>query len=297
MILVRRWLPTRAITLLGDGNYSSLDLGTTCVRQQVRLLVPLRLDANLFAPPQARRPGRRGAPRVKGQALPKLTSLLTDPATAWTRGTLPWYAQGCYELEWCSGQAFWYHGGKAPLPLGADARSGGTHPPHAYLQTELSAATIPAAPAEAAPASESVPPPVAGTPLTILGANAATGREILVRYQGRWRLEVTLEESRAHLGVETQRQWSKLAIARSTPGLLGLFSVVVLGGQALHPDGRIPVAQAAGYPKSQATFSDVLATVRRHIWHQELFDSRARDGKQITIRGADLARVMQAAAA
>ena len=33
VILVRRWLPTRVITLLGDGNYSSLDLGTTCVRQ------------------------------------------------------------------------------------------------------------------------------------------------------------------------------------------------------------------------------------------------------------------------
>jgi len=161
VILVRRWLPTRAITLLGDGNYSSLDLGTTCVRQQVRLLVPLRLDANLFAPPQARRPGQRGAPRVKGQTLPKLASLLTDPATAWTRGTLPWYAQGCYELEWCSGQAFWYHGGKAPLPIRwvLTRDPVGTHPPHAYLQTELSAATIPAAPAEAAPSSEFGSPP------------------------------------------------------------------------------------------------------------------------------------------
>jgi len=161
VILVRRWLPTRAITLLGDGNYSSLDLGNTCVRQQVRLLVPLRLDANLFAPPQARRPGQRGAPRVKGQTLPKLASLLTDPATAWTRGTLPWYAQGCYELEWCSGQAFWYHGGKAPLPIRwvLTRDPVGTHPPHAYLQTELSAATIPAAPADAAPSSEFGSPP------------------------------------------------------------------------------------------------------------------------------------------
>jgi hypothetical protein len=288
VILVRRWLPTRTITLLGDGNYSSIDLGNTCVRQQVRLLVPLRLDAHLFAPPDARRPGQRGAPRVKGPALPKLASLLADPATTWTRGVVPWYAQGCYELEWCSGQALWYHGGKAPLPIRwvLTRDPAGAHPPHAYLQTELSAATIPAGQADA----------VVTAP-TILGANAATGRELLVRYQGRWRLEVTLEESRAHLGVETQRQWSKLAIARSTPGLLGLFSVAVLCGQALHPDGRIPVAQAAWYHKNQATFSDVLATVRGHLWNQELLDNRARGGEQITIRSADLARVMQAAAA
>src|SRR3989441_10588676 len=66
-------------------------------------------------------------------------------------------------------------------------------------------------------------------------------------------IEVTYEESRAHLGVETQRQWSDLAIERSTPCLLGLYSLVVLLGHALHPDGQIPVQQAAWYRKTQAT--------------------------------------------
>src|SRR5438876_502023 len=69
----------------------------------------------------------------------------------------------------------------------------------------------------------------------------------------RWSLEVTYEESRAQLGVETQRQWSDLAIERSTPCLLGLYSLVVLLGHALHPDGQIPVQQAAWYRKTQAT--------------------------------------------
>jgi len=32
-----------------------------------------------------------------------------------------------------------------------------------------------------------------------------------------WQLEATFQESRAHLGIETQRQWSDLAIARTTP--------------------------------------------------------------------------------
>lgn len=90
VICLRRWLPERAIRLIGDGTYSSLDLGASCVRQQVRLVTPLRLAANLFAPPEPRRLGQRGAPRVKGAARPKLTRLLADPATEWSRERRPW---------------------------------------------------------------------------------------------------------------------------------------------------------------------------------------------------------------
>jgi hypothetical protein len=77
--------------------------------------------------------------------------------------------------------------------------------------------------------------------------------EIVEDFVKRWLLEVSYEESRAHLGVETQRQWSDLAIERSTPALLGLYSLVTLLGHALHPDGKIPIRQAAWYPKTQAT--------------------------------------------
>jgi hypothetical protein len=40
-------------------------------------------------------------------------------------------------------------------------------------------------------------------------------------------------EVRAHLGVVTQRQWSDKAILRTTPALLGLFSIVTLWANAL----------------------------------------------------------------
>src|SRR5437588_11791673 len=79
-------------------------------------------------------------------------------------------------------------------------------------------------------------------------------------------IEVTFEEGRAHLGIETQRQWSDRAIERSTPLLFGLYSLVTLFGRALHTDGQVPVAQAAWYRKHTATFRDVLAAVRRHLW-------------------------------
>ena len=47
---------------------------------------------------------------------------------------------------------------------------------------------------------------------------------------------------RTHLGVETQRQWSDLAIARTTPALLGLFSWTTLAAGCRHPMKRIEMA-------------------------------------------------------
>ena len=82
----------------------------------------------------------------------------------------------------------------------------------------------------------------------------------------RWSVEVTFEEARAHLGMETQRQWTDKAIARPTPVLLGLFSLVTMVALRLCPEGRIPVEGSAWYRKSEATFADCLAVVRQQIW-------------------------------
>jgi len=82
----------------------------------------------------------------------------------------------------------------------------------------------------------------------------------------RWSVEVTFEEAREHLGMETQRQWSDLAVARTTPCLLGLFSLVTLWTLRLHPDGNVPIRMAAWYEKTEATFSDCLFLVRKHLW-------------------------------
>ncbi len=88
----------------------------------------------------------------------------------------------------------------------------------------------------------------------------------------RWQLEVTLHEVREHLGVETQRQWSDKAIVRTTPALLGLFSLVTLLAQRHVRRGRrLPMRHAAWYVKSRPTFSDALAVVRQHLWQQLCF--------------------------
>jgi hypothetical protein len=87
----------------------------------------------------------------------------------------------------------------------------------------------------------------------------------LAWFIGRWNIEVTFEEVRAHLGFETQRQWSLHAIGRTTPCLLGRFSLVVLMAKLLHPNA-LPVRHNAWYHKEEATCSDALAAVRAHLW-------------------------------
>jgi hypothetical protein len=111
----------------------------------------------------------------------------------------------------------------------------------------------------------------------------------------RWCIEVTFEESRAHLGIETQRPWSDLAIERSTPCLFGLYSVVTVLGSVFHPTGDIPFQSTAWYHKQQATFGDVLATVRRQLWGNLSFSTCAHDPDLFIIPRSDLDRLLQAA--
>jgi len=204
-----------------------------------------------------------GRPRVVGKRLPQLSTVLRDPKTPWETFTVNWYGGTQRKLEVTTGTALWYSTGTDPLPirwvLTRDPE--GKREPKAYFSTDQAQGAV----------------------------------EIVEDFVKRWPIEVTFEECRAHLGVETQRQWSDLAIERSTPCLFGLYSVVVLLGHALHPDGAIPVQPAAWYPKTQATFSDVLATVRRHCWSGLTFQTLASHPDLCLVSRFDLLRLVQAA--
>ncbi len=243
--LLRRWLPTMPIKLIGDTAYSILELGLHCARHRVTLIAPFRLDSMIHQPPQARTKHTIGRPRVVGKRLPSLEKVLQDPKTVWQCITVDWYGEGKRVLEICTGTALWYRYGSDPLPirwvLTRDPE--GKRPPKALFSTDQTQ------PAE----------------------------EIITDFMKRWSLETAFEEGRAYLGLETQRQWSDLAIERTTPCLFGLYSLMTLFGQALHPDGSIPVAQAAWYRKQAATFRDVLAAVRRYLWGNFSFPTSASD--------------------
>lgn len=241
VIAVRRWLPDVSMKLVGDRAYSVVELGLCCARHQVALIAPLRLDARLYAPAPPRKPHTNGRPRIKGEELPKLSEVRLNPKTEWQSVKLKWYDGTEQNIELASGTAVWYRIGLPVLPirwvLTRDPQ--GKREPRAYFCTDQSQSPV----------------------------------EVVGSFIKRWTIEVTFEESRAHLGVETQRQWSDLAIERSTPCLLGMFSVVALFGKALHPDGKVPVQSTAWYHKKEATFSDVLAQVRRQLWGNFTFQT------------------------
>ena len=231
---LRRWLSEADVTVVGDQAYSVIDLGTACRRRAVRLIAPLRLDARLFDPPPARTPGTPGRPRKVGRRQPKLEAILHDPSTTWQDVTLRWYDGTPRLLQVASGTALWYHTGHKPLPI----RWALTHDPRGQLEPRAYFTTRP----DDEPA------------------------QVLQAFLKRWTIETTFEESRAHLGIETQRQWSDLATERETPCLLGLYSVVTWIGHLLQRAEGLPIRAASWYPKTQTTFSDVLAAVRRHCW-------------------------------
>lgn len=124
---------------------------------------------------------------------------------------------------------------------------------------------------------------------------AADPLDILRFFVRRWSVEVTFAEVRRHLGVESQRQWSDLAIARTTPSLLALSSLVTPWADALSTRGRFLPRRAAWYPKPKVTFSDALAAVRRQIWIAEVSTTSAHDRDIATVPRALLERLTQAA--
>jgi hypothetical protein len=266
LLLVRRWLPERQLVVVADTSYAVLDLLARCARlpRPIAVVTRLRLDAALYEPAPPRAPGTRGRPRLKGKRLPTLAVQLADPTTVWTTVTVAtWYGEGPCTVEIVSETAVWYHSGLPPVPI------------RWVLVRD--------------PAGEFDPQALLGTDLT---ANPA---QIVEWFVLRWQMEVTQEEVRRHLGVETQRQWSELAIRRTTPALLGLFSVVtLLANPAMMADPR-PVRHAAWYPKCDPTFADALALVRRDLWaHQATFCMSRREADMEKVPRALLQRLTDA---
>ncbi len=110
----------------------------------------------------------------------------------------------------------------------------------------------------------------------------------------RWQLEVIFQEVRRHLGFETQRQWSDLAIRRTTPALLGLFSLVTLFAHHRMTQAAGAFRRAAWYYKTHPTFADALALVRRELWASATFYGSPAQSDTIKVPRAYLERLTDA---
>jgi DDE superfamily endonuclease len=262
--LVARWLPDRTLVFVADSSFAALTLlKLVSGLPTVSLITRLRLDAALYDPAPRRDPHQQGRPRLKGQRRPTLEQVLANPETEWRKLKIDdWYGEGKRTVEICTETAIWYHSGKDPVEIRwvliRDPL--GEFDPQALLSTKLS----------------------------------HTPRQILTWFIRRWRLEVTFEEARAHVGIETQRQWNDLAIARTTPVLFGLFSLVTLMAHVLIKKETAAVRQAVWYTKEHPTFSDAIAIVRRCLWSSCHFSTSNQTSEVVKIPRSLLERLTDA---
>jgi len=238
---LRKWLPERALVVVADSSYAVIELlwHMTKLKKPICMIARFRLDAALYES-VVLTPGKMGRPRKKGKRLPTLEAVLDNEQTVWQPLVVQeWYGEKRREIEICSDTAVWYHSGKPPLPvrwvLIRDPKK--KFKSQALLCTDL----------EASP------------------------EQIIKWFVRRWQVEVTFHEVRTHLGVETQRQWSDLAILRITPALLGLFSLVTLLANCHAQKNELLIQRTAWYNKKLPTFSDAFATVKQEFWHQIFF--------------------------
>jgi len=238
--VIARWLGGRRWTLLGDGAYACVRLAHAGVARGVTLISRLRLDAQLYAFPDRHAPRRRGPKPLKGKRLPSLKARVQEALAYGKDLEIPWYGGTTRRVRVLSNTSLWYTPGERPVAIRwvLIVDPNGEAEPMAVFSTD-------------------VDQPVA---------------RIIAAFVRRWNIEVTFEETRRHLGVETQRQWSDRAIARTTPALFALFSLVCLMALRLVAMGQaLPIRVTAWYRKSEATFSDVLAMVSRVLWAEKYF--------------------------
>lgn len=240
--------------LLTDQGFSALEFLTRMqsLRRPITCVTRLRTDARLFAPPPPRRPNRTGRPRLVGKRLPKLQKQLRSKRTLWTKLTVArWYGAIARPAEYVSGIALRYHGGFKPLPIR-----------WVLIRDPLSSFD----------------------PVALLCTDPQqTPDQILAWFVQRWQVEVTFQQVRAHIGFETQRQWSDLAIARTSPILLGLFSLIMVLANSLASEGQLPISSSSWYRKSLPTFADAISLVRQQYWCLPNFMISSPDAKVVKI--------------
>ena len=266
LLVVRLWYPKREIVAVADRAYASLKLLDRCrrLRRPIAFITRLRLDAALYEPAPPRRQGQIGRPRIKGERLPNLSEVAQDPTTVWESTKIAnWYGSEDRTVQIASETAVWYSTGLPAVPvrwvLIRDPEGG--FKTQALLCTDLD----------------------------------ADPEQVVRWYVMRWQLEVTFQEARRHLGFETQRQWSEMAIRRTTPALLGSFSLIaLLAHRWMRQAAGTFRRQAAWYRKTHPTFADALALVRKELWAGATFYGSPAQTDTIKVPRAYVERLTEA---
>ena len=250
LIRMMRWLPDRRFVLVGDYQVVTHQTARFAQRHADRVtdfgelsraaVGRLRRDANLYRRPKnPNRRSRAGGYAKKGRKLPSPARRVgkVKPTTR----EVQWYGNSRRTVQFVSEEALWYdkhHAQVTPIRwvcVLADREQEGSENAYFYSTDVQWAAD-----------------------------------RIIETYACRWNIEVTFEETRALLGLETTRHWCRQSVLRVTPLLLGLFTAVALLWTRLPHAKRRCQSDTPCYSKRTLTFADALFAVRRELWRQAL---------------------------
>lgn len=241
VIQIKRWIGDKRIVITTDGGLNSIEMALTCLKHGVHWVTRLPCNSRLYDFPPEQKVGR-GRRRVRGAQLEKPSIMLTRDDLPWEKETVKWYGGLRRQIEYVTFICIRYVDGLPPAPV----RIVLLRDPSRQFES-----------------------------VALMGVSrdmSLNAIEIIEQFVRRWNLEVTFRESREHLGIETQRQWSDKAIARTTPLLFALYSLVLLIADRLNLQKPIQPITAAWYRKSNITFSDALSSVRKSLWRSHNFN-------------------------
>jgi hypothetical protein len=237
MALLMRWFPEKRFVFLGDGGYNSHELAEFCYRhrKQAALVSRFYPNAALHDPPPVFR--GKGRPRKKGRRRKSPEQAVSGSRLRKTK--VKWYGARVRQVLVCQGTGLWWKGGHELVPVRwVFVRDhDGTHRDEYFFTTDPT----------------------------------LTASRIVELYTWRWNIEVTFREIRDHLGFETTRQRVRPSVLRTAPCLLGLFSLVCLIHQEDRKHRAPQLARRSGYEKTETTFADAIASVRRLFWTKTIF--------------------------
>lgn len=233
---IRRWFPSRKIILTADSEFATAEIALHSSKQKISFVSRLKLNARLFYFPFCNHMGR---PRNKGFRLPEIATILSDPNIKWESMEVLWYGGVHKKVDCITDTCLWHVMTHSPIPI-------------RYVLMKDPEGKV--------------------NPILLMSTDIGLkSSQIIETYVERWNIEVTFHEAREHLGIETQRQWSDMAIARATPILFALYSLVILIGNSLIRDGFVGIEQTAWYAKEEIKFSDILTGIRKHILEKMYF--------------------------
>ena len=241
ILQIRRWLGNGLrFVIVADVAFACHKIAHACAKVNGALVSRLRFDARVFNFPLEGKKVK-GRPRLVGPRFPLFSDYLKDLSVIWQKIEIDWYGGTRKKLLIHTGTGLWYAYGIPPLPI------------RWVLIKD--------------PENKSDPVVLFSTDIN------HTPERIIEVFVSRWPLEVTFEESRRHLGIETQRQWSDKAIERTTPCLFASFSIITLMAVKLAQEKqeKIPTQQSSWYRKSHITFSDALYYVRLTLLKRKYF--------------------------